>query len=51
MRYDPHLHHRRSIRLRGYDYTQPGSYFVTIGTHARLCHFDRPDLRGIAERQ
>lgn len=23
-------HHRRSIRLRGYDYTQPGAYFVTI---------------------
>jgi hypothetical protein len=23
---------RRSIRLRGYDYSQPGSYFVTICT-------------------
>jgi len=28
--YDPKLHHRRSIRLRGYDYSSPGSYFVTI---------------------
>jgi len=27
--------HRRSIRLRGYDYTQPGAYFVTICTHDR----------------
>lgn len=26
-------HHRRSIRLRGYDYTQPGAYFVTIMTY------------------
>ncbi|RMF88108.1 MAG: transposase [Nitrospinota bacterium] len=24
--------HRRSIRLSGYDYTQPGAYFVTICT-------------------
>ena len=30
MPFDPERHHRRSIRLRGYDYTQPGSYFVTI---------------------
>lgn len=26
---------RRSIRLKGYDYTQPGAYFVTICTHER----------------
>ncbi|MBN2147255.1 MAG: hypothetical protein JW726_07695 [Anaerolineales bacterium] len=24
------LHHRRSIRLKGYDYTQPGAYFITL---------------------
>ncbi len=23
-------HHRRSVRLRGYDYSQPGEYFVTL---------------------
>lgn len=28
-------HNRRSIRLRGYDYTQPGAYFVTICVHDR----------------
>ncbi len=28
--YDPQKHHRRSIRLKDYDYTQPGAYFVTI---------------------
>ena len=31
-KYDPNIHHRRSIRLKGYDYTQPGAYFVTICT-------------------
>jgi putative transposase len=30
MKYDPHIHHRRSIRLKGYDYSQAGLYFVTI---------------------
>ncbi len=34
-RFDMKRHHRRSIRLRGYDYTQPGAYFVTICTHNR----------------
>ena len=35
MNYDPNLHHRRSIRLKGYDYTQPGAYFVTIVSDQR----------------
>jgi hypothetical protein len=30
MKYNPDKHHRRSIRLTNYDYTQPGWYFVTI---------------------
>jgi putative transposase len=38
---------RRSIRLRGYDYTQPGAYFVTICTHKNQCPFDDPVLRGV----
>lgn len=37
MRYDPDLHHRRSIRLRGYDYADDGVYYVTICTHQREC--------------
>ena len=32
-------HHRRSIRLRNYDYTQCGAYFVTICTEERRCIF------------
>jgi len=35
MRYDPEIHHRRSIRLRGYDYSQPGSYYVTLCTQGK----------------
>ncbi len=35
MPYDPKIHHRRSIRLKGYDYTQPGAYFVTLVTYRR----------------
>ena len=35
MTYNPEIHHRRSIRLKGYDYTQPGAYFVTLVTHHR----------------
>lgn len=30
MRFDPQKHHRRSIRLKGYDYSQAGVYFVTF---------------------
>ena len=39
MRYDPAKHHRRSIRLKGYDYSQAGAYFVTICTRNRECLF------------
>jgi hypothetical protein len=30
MPYNPTIHPRRSIRLKGYDYSQAGLYFVTI---------------------
>ncbi|HPN32919.1 MAG TPA: hypothetical protein PK843_00255 [bacterium] len=39
MTYDPNKHHRRSIRLKGYDYSQAGAYFVTICTQNRQCLF------------
>ncbi len=35
MKYDPTKHHRRSIRLKGYDYQKAGAYFVTICTKNR----------------
>jgi len=39
MSYNPAIHHRRSIRLRGYDYSQNGAYFVTICTQNRAFLF------------
>lgn len=41
MKYNPDIYHRRSIRLREYDYTSSGAYFVTICTHGRECQFGR----------
>jgi len=38
-RYDPDRHHRRSIRLKEYDYTQAGAYFVTICAYQWECLF------------
>ena len=35
--YDPNKHHRRSIRLAGYDYSQAGLYFNTICIQQRKC--------------
>jgi len=35
MKYNPEIHHRKSIRLKEYDYSQAGYYFVTICTHRR----------------
>jgi len=32
-------HHRHSIRLKGYDYAQPGGYFITVVTSQRECLF------------
>jgi len=32
-------HHRRSIRIKGYDYSGPGGYFVTVATRGRVCLF------------
>ena len=34
-KFDPQKHHRRSIRLKGYDYAQEGAYYVTIVTWRR----------------
>ena len=34
-KFDPQKHHRRSIRLKGYDYSQEGAYYVTIVTWRR----------------
>lgn len=36
---EPVAFHRRSIRLKDYDYTSPGAYFVTVVAHKRACLF------------
>ena len=41
MNYDSELHHRHSIRLKGYDYSQAGAYFITICTCERICLFGK----------
>ena len=35
MNFDPQKHHRRPIRLKEYDYSQPGWYFITLCTNNR----------------
>ena len=37
--YNPNKHHRKSIRLVGYDYSQAGLYFVTICCEDKICRF------------
>jgi REP element-mobilizing transposase RayT len=55
----PSLHHRRSVRLKNYDYLQPGFYFITICTWKHMHLFgeiesDRMKINSygeIAEKQ
>jgi putative transposase len=44
---NPPLSHRRSIRLKGYDYSQNGTYFVTICVRNRELCFEK--YRGLQE--
>lgn len=37
--YNPLIHHRKSIRLKGYDYSKAGLYFITICCQNRACLF------------
>jgi len=39
MKQKPNLPRRRAMRLRGYDYSQPGAYFVSICVQHRKCLF------------
>ncbi len=39
MPYNPNIHNRKSIRLKGYDYSQAGLYFITICAKDRMCLF------------
>jgi REP element-mobilizing transposase RayT len=45
--YNPTEHHRHSIRLKGYDYSRPGAYFITICTYRREMFLDFEPIRQI----
>ena len=47
-RFNPDIHRRRTIRLKGYDYTRPGAYFVTVCSYHRECLFGRI-MNGVME--
>ena len=49
MKYNPDIRHRRSIRLKGYDYSQAGLYFITICIQDRKCLFG--EIVGIENSQ
>jgi REP element-mobilizing transposase RayT len=46
MKYNPDVHHRRSIRLKGFDYNQASAYFVTM-----VCRSREPVLESNADRE
>lgn len=47
MIYDPQIHHRHSLRLKHYDYTKEGAYFITICTHNNQNIFGTIEHRGL----
>jgi len=52
MNYDPEIHHRQSIRLKGHDYAGGGEYFVTICAHRDAGKiFDPPAVREILKEE
>ena len=52
MKYNPDIHHRKSIRLEGCDYSKEGMYFITICTRNRGLYFwAYPELKEIVSRQ
>lgn len=49
MAYDPRVHHRRSIRLTGYDYSRAGAYFVTTVIQSRELLMALPAAASLAQ--
>ncbi len=39
MKFDPQIHRRRSFRLKDFDYSRAGAYFVTLVTRNRITMF------------
>lgn len=52
MKYNSKIHHRRSIRLKEYDYSQCGAYFINICTKNRERYFEKyKQLKSIVKHQ
>jgi REP element-mobilizing transposase RayT len=51
MKYNPDIHRRKSIRLKGYDYSKEGAYFITICTNRRGLYFDNEEIKRIVEKE
>ncbi len=48
----PENHYHRSLRLKGYDYSQEGAYFITICTKAKKLYFELyPELKHIVQAE
>ena len=47
MKFNPDIHRRRSVRLKGFDYARPGAYFVTICTRERELLFENTAYKTI----
>jgi REP element-mobilizing transposase RayT len=43
-------HQRHSLRLKDYDYSQEGAYFVTICTHKKALFFENEHISAIVEK-
>jgi REP element-mobilizing transposase RayT len=41
MKYDSDIHPKKSLRLKEYDYSRPGAYFITICTYEKECIFGK----------
>ena len=46
MKYNPDIHHRQSIRLKDFDYSSEGAYFITICAEKQQCIFASAIRRG-----
>ena len=46
MRYDPERHNRKSNRLKGYNYSQDGMYYITICTRDRQNLLSKIEING-----
>jgi putative transposase len=41
MKFDPQKHQRKSTRMKGYDYSLAGAYFITLVTYQREMLFGK----------